>query len=371
MIRFIKKIFPLLFILALAAAGYYYQDWVLKQCDYAKGVYYVYKGDQAYSADNMAKTLEYYDKGLKLFPQHHDAWFNLGNIYAVHEDYYAAIDAYDNALKAKPNFVLAKMNKGIVLSEDLGFFDEAIKQFDEVTNIKFVNITIPSIYSNIKNLKSKENLAYYNLKIPFVYSNLRSSKMNKGLAYYNKGVALRRKALYLPLDKQYLEYEYLGKAIEAYTKAIENIKDSFDVYYNRAIAHHLRGEYREAGLDYCKAIEIEPMNFEGHYNLAVLLRNMDKDRESASELHKAAILISENPASSEVQTTYIFNLLNEVTRRFMTSQKYYTEKITDEPTGGIQSTYINGRIVADDEFDKAMFKNFQTCAGATYFKDEE
>ena len=73
---------------------------------------------------------------------------------------------------------MAKMNLGIVLSEDLGFFDEAIKQFDEVTQIKL-----------------------FKLWIPFVYSNVKSIKGNKGLAFFNKGVAYRQKALYLPLDK--------------------------------------------------------------------------------------------------------------------------------------------------------------------------
>ena len=29
----------------------------------------------------------------------------------------------------------------------------------------------------------------------------------------------------------------------------------------------------------------------------------------------------------------------------------------------------NGLVVADEEFDKAMFKNFQTCAGMDYFKE--
>ena len=83
MIRFIKKIFPLLFILALAALGWYYQDWVKEQYRHAQGVYYIYKGDVAYSSDNMAKTLEFYHKGLELYPGHYEAWFNLGNIYAV------------------------------------------------------------------------------------------------------------------------------------------------------------------------------------------------------------------------------------------------------------------------------------------------
>ena len=76
--------------------------------------------------------------------------------------------------------------------------------------------------------------------------------------------------------------------------------------------HHLRGEYKLAGRDYCKAIELEPMNFESHYNLAVLLRRINRNQESISELQKAALLISESPKSSEVQSAYIFNLLTNV-----------------------------------------------------------
>ena len=350
MIRFLRKIFPLLFILAIVAAGYFYQDWFKEQYRHAKGMYYIYKGDKAYAADNMGKTLDYYLSGLDLYPGHYDAWFNLGNIYAVHEDYYAAVDAYEHAIKANPNFVMARMNLGIVYSEDLGFFDEAIEQFDIVPTIKLLKLWIPWVYSNIKSVDT-----------------------NRGLAFFNKGVAFRQKALYLPLEKQYLAYEYLGHAIEAYTKATKYIKKSYDIYYNRAVAHHLRGEFREAGLDYCKAINIEPMNFEGHYNLAVLLRGLHRERESIAELEKAALLISENPTSSTVQTTYIFNLLNEVTRRFITSEEYYTEKLTDEPVGSLNNsyTYVNGKIVADDEFDKAMYNNFKTCAGFSYFNEEE
>ena len=320
----------------------------MEQYRHAKGVYYIYKGDQAYSADNMGKTLDYYIKGLELYPGHYEAWFNLGNIYAVHEDYYSAIDAYEKAIKSNPKFVLARMNMGIVYSEDLGFFDEAIAQFDEVSKIDLFKIWIPYVYSNVK-----------------------STKTNRGLAHFNKGVAFRQKALYLPLEKQHLVYEYLGKAIDAYTESLKILKKNHDIYYNRAVAHHLRGEYKLAGLDYCKAIELKPMNFEGHYNLAVLLRRVNRNRESVAELEKAAILISENPNSSEVQTAYIFNLLNEVTRRFITSDEYYVQKLTDEPAGSIKYTYVNGQVVADEEFDKAMFQNFQTCAGMDYFKEIE
>lgn len=344
----LRKLFSLLFILALAGVGYFYREKVFEFYRNAQGIYYIYKGDQAYSADNMGKTLEYYLKGLELFPKHYEAWFNLGNIYAVYEDYYSAIDAYEKAIEANPNFVLAKMNMGIVYSEDLGFFDDAIKQFDEITKIKNFKIWIPYIYSNVKSVNT-----------------------NKSLAYFNKGVAYRQKALYLPLEKQYLYFELLGKAVDSYSKAIEIIDTNQDIYYNKAIAHHLRGEYKKAGLDYCKAIELSPLNFEGHYNLAILLRRLNYNRESISELKKAALLISENPKSSEVQTTYIFNLLNEVTRRYITSEEYNAQKNAEEPAGSITYTYVNGQIIANEDFDKAMYKNFQTCAGLDYFRESE
>ena len=135
-----RKLFPLLLFLALVALGYTYRDKVTEYYKNIQGIYYIYKGDQAYSADNMGKTLEYYLKGLELFPNHYEAWFNLGNIYAVYEDYYSAIDAYEKAIKANPNFTLARMNMGIVYSDDLGFFDEAINQFKEVTKIKTFKI---------------------------------------------------------------------------------------------------------------------------------------------------------------------------------------------------------------------------------------
>ena len=349
--RFFKNLFSLLILATLLyGVWYFFHDWTIRQVRKVQGTYYIYKGDQAYSQDDMAKTLNYYKKGLSLYPGHYEAWYNLGNIYAVYEDYFSAVDAYKHAIEHNPKFVMAKMNLGIVYSEDLGLFDEAIEQFNEIPQI-----------------------GLFNLWIPFVYSNVKSIRGNKGIAYFNKGVAYKQKAMFLPLDRKYMMREYLNNAIESYTKALKYLKKNYDVYYNRAVAHHLNGDYKLAGKDYCKAIELQPTKFEAHYNLAVLLRGMNKYRESMSELEKAAILITETPSSSEIETAYIFNLLNEVSRKFISSDEYGVSKLTDKPMGSISYTYVNGRIVADDDFDKAMAKNFKTCVGYDLFnkKDEE
>ena len=347
--RFIKKLFSfLMFICICFAIWHFGRGWIEHQIMKAKGVYYIHKGDQAYSQDNIAKTLEFYLKGLNYYPEHYEAWYNLGNIYVVYEDYYSAVDAYKNAIKYDPKFVLARMNLGIVYSENLGFFDEAIEQFDSIQEIKQFNIWIPYIFNNIK-----------------------SGKMNKGIAFFNKGVAYKQKAMYLPLEKKFLMNQLLQNAIDAYTNSLKYLKNNYDVYYNRAVAHHLRGDSRQAGLDYCKAIKLKPTKFEAHYNLAVLLRSLNKYRESINELEKAAWLITESSENSELQSAYIFNLLNEVLRKFMNSDEYGVEKLTDKPTGSISYTYVNGRIIADDDFDKAMEKNFKTCAGFDLFTAPE
>ena len=346
--KIFSKVGFAIIILIVIFLGFFYWLIIEKQFLKIKGAYYIYKGDQAYSRDNMSKTLEYYNKGLSLYPEHYEAWFNLGNIYAVYEDYFSAVNAYEQAIKHNPNFVLAKMNLGIVYSEELGLFDSALEQFDAIPNIKILK-----------------------LWIPFVYSNIKSVKANKGIAYYNSGLTYKRKAMYLPIEKSYLINTYLQQAVDAYQKALKYLNNNYDIYYNKALTHHLMGNSREAGLDYCKAIKIAPMRFEAHYNLAILLRATHHYRESVNELEKAALLILEQPDSSSLQTTYIFNLLNEVSRRLINSNEYYVTKITDEPTNSSMYTYVNGKIVPDEEFDKAMLENFKNCAGINYFAENE
>lgn len=344
--RFFKKLLSfLIFCAVIYGVWYFQQDWIRHQLDKVKGIYYVYKADQAYAQDNMGKTLELYNRGLDYFPEHYEAWFNLGNIYVVYEDYFSAIDAYKNAIKYNPNYVLARMNLGIIYSERLGFFDEAIEQFNIIHGIN----------------------DGWSIWIPKVYNNVRSKRENKGVAFYNIGIAYRQKATYLPIEKKYMMNQYLQDAVSAYTSALKYLKNNYDVYYNRAIAYHIKGDYKLAGKDYCTAIKLKPTKFEAHYNLAILLKNLHRYWDAKTELEKAAMLITENSDSSELQTTYIFNVLNEVSRQFITSNEYGVEKLTDKPTGSIAYTYVNGRIVADDDFDKAMEENFKTCAGIDFF----
>lgn len=351
--RFFSKIFSILLFIAFVATVFLFPNWYLTQVNKVRGMYLVWKGDRALRKLEIQKAIGYYLNGLELYPGHYGAWFNLGNIYVLYEDYYSAADAYENAIKYNPNYVIARMNYGIISAERLGDFDGAIDQYNTILGIR-------------------RKLVY----IPYVFNNLKSYKTNIGLAYYNMGVAYRQKSIYEENARGYQEELNLKKSISYYKEAIKILKDNYDAYYNLALAFHLYGDLRSAGLAYCKAIEIEPLNYDAHYNLALLLRELKFYKEAIVEMQKATLLITENDGSSYRQQ-YVFQVLNDISRRFMETKgkiNYIVENENEnESTMEAAANSINfdtGHFTLDSDFDKSMYKNFKKCGSMKLFVEE-
>ena len=345
--KFFRFLLTLLIVGAIGYSYYAYPEFYQKCLDRAQAVYCVYKGDRAYKSLKLNKAINLYNKAVKLYPEHYGAWYNLGNIYVVYEDFYSAVDCYEKAFELNPKMIVARMNYGIVSAERLGDFDGAINQYDEI-------------------IKTKRHL----LSIPFIYSNRKSYKVNKGRAYYNKGIAYKQKSIYLADGYEYRR-NYLAKALEAYKEASKILKQDYDARYNLALTYHLLGDYKEAGLTYCKAIELAPMNYEAHYNLAVLLRRLKYYKESLDELEKATTLVSAGSGVSSRQM-YIFEVMNDVTRTILAnSQNNFIEKISDKDSDNHSKiTYVNGRLVMSDDLDNAILRNLKVCSAKKIFKDE-
>lgn len=373
--KLLSALFSLFVLAAICIAAYFNQQFVKSQADKVRGMYYVYKGDKSYKQMKMQKAINYYNKGLKLYPGHYGAWYNLGNIYVAYEDYYSALYAYSQAFKYNPRMMIARMNYGIIATEKLGDFDSAIAQYNKI-------------------IKTKRHL----LSIPYVYNNRVSYKANKAIAYYNIGVTYRMKSLYSN-DNWELQRKYLAKAIKAYKKSIEINPKSYDTQYNLGLAYHISGNYDEAGKCYCRAINISPMNYEAHYNLAVLLRKLGHYKEAYDEIDKASTLITALDKNSATQQ-YVAIVMNDITRNVYNNREYrkHLESVLaqeqsklkkhmakndkdiqaketkeDKEKGTITSTginFVNGKIVATEELDKAMLDNFGRCPSMSYFSSD-
>ena len=340
------RIISFLLVLALIGGYFIFPDFYKLQFNKIKSFYYVYKGDKAYKQHRPQDAINNYTKALELHPKHIRARYNLANLYVAYEDYYSALENYKLALELKPDFMIARIDYAIVLSEATFNYDRAIKEYDIA-------------------IEKAPKWMY----IPFIIDNKKTYKFNKGVAYYNQGLAWRGKSLIFGQDR-YKARKFLINAVESYEKALKSIK-GYDVYYNLGIANQLLKRNYAAGRSYCRAIEIEPMNYEAHYNLAILLKSMKKYSDSAEEFIKAGLLLDSKGDTNK--TRYVYDVLNEVNARLALEPEYLSlrQKLDEEEFGNGKVTYIHGKLVISEEFDKAMFKNFKTCANKELFESEE
>lgn len=360
--RKVSRIFSILMLITVLVTAYFYTDWYVTQINKVRGMYLVWRGDRALRKYKFQKSIDYYQRGLALYPGHYSAWFNLGNIYVLYEDYYSAVDAYENAIEHNPNYVIARMNYGIISAERLGDFDGAIDQYKTILDIR-------------------RKLVY----IPFVFNNLKSYKTNIGLAYYNMGLAYRQKSIYQENLKGYAEELNLRRSIDAYKESVKILKKSYDAYYNLGLVYHLYGDYRNAGLSYCKAIELKPLNYEAHYNLALLLRHLKFYKESVVEMQKATTLLTEKDGASYRQK-YVFAVLNDISRRYIETKdsinyvnsldskipkKLIRRDLTPSEAAADFGAYAKGHLVTSDDFEEAMTDNYAHCGSYSLFAEEE
>lgn len=376
--RFLRKFFQktipkvvtfILFLLFLLSI-FVFWGWYVKQVNKLWGFYYVHEGDKAYRANKLEKAIKNYKIGLEKYPEHSLARCNLGNIYVKYEDYYSAVEQYEEALKYDPKFIVCRMNLGIVSAEKLSDFDNAIRQYQTIIDTKRFTFHIPLIFDSVK-----------------------STKENKTIAWYNMGLAYRGKSMLIG-EKTRASNEYLEKAVDAYKNALKRKKNSYNINYNYALANHLLGNYKEAGLGYCKAIEESPMAFDAHYNLAILLKKIGKLRESQEELEKSMLLV--NSPQNPYIAKYIFDVYSSVVEKSTVENENQKSKRgtspeslvadgkktphivaeevqnEDDPLGVNHITYVNGKVVTDsEEADKFLKKSFSKCTAKKIFEDYE
>lgn len=330
-------------MIAFIASIYFCRDFYLRQYHKCIGFYYVHKGDKAYRDKKYQKAIDLYKIALRHYPGHSRASCNLGNIYVSFENYYEAVNAYEQALRYSPDFMICRMDLGIILSEKIADYDKAIQE-----------------YGRVANSHPRE------INIPFVFNNKKTIKENKGLAYYNMGLAYRGKAVYMG-DKTQTAIKYLKKAKDAYINAEKYLKNNYDNTYNLALTNHLLGDYQSAGREYCKAINIRPDSFEAHYNFALLLKTMNYNKEALAEFEKTTMLLDYE--GNDEKNKYVYGIITELKRRIINDGDYDYLKDKEDLTALSKDelTYSNGKVSLEKQKNFDMNKLLK----CTYEKEFE
>ncbi|MGN0192194.1 MAG: tetratricopeptide repeat protein [Candidatus Gastranaerophilaceae bacterium] len=340
----VTKMILAVLCLMLLLSVFVFWTWWEKQFKKIPGYYNVYKGDKAYRNANYQKAIDYYKRGLEYYPEHAEARCNLGNLYVVYENFSEAAVNYEEALKYNPDDMECRINYAIILSEELGEHDKALREYTTVIDTK------PFV-----------------LHLPFIYDNTKSVKINRGTAYYNKGVVYRKKSIYMG-DRSLGAFTFLEKAAESYHKAKKILKKDYDTHYNLALTEQLLGNEKTAGLEYCKAIELKPFNFEAHYNLGLLLRSMKLYEESIAEFEKAGM--SADLANDGTKQLYLFQIMDDVKQRIIFEGKpeilvnHRSESALDDG----EITYKYGKVILLEDSGKILEERMKSCPSKKYFE---
>jgi tetratricopeptide (TPR) repeat protein len=166
-----------------------------------------------------------------------DLRFKLGNLLVAANEYQAAILAYDEAVKIKPDYYQAWYNRGLALRH-LEKFAEAVNSFDEAVKIK------PDFHSawNNRGAVLSDNLQRYEDAI-LSYNEAVKIKPELHEYWFNQGIALLNCGRY-------------QEAINSFDKAIEIKSEEHKTWFARGNALYALESYQEAIFCYRKAIEL-------------------------------------------------------------------------------------------------------------------
>ncbi|SHN89230.1 tetratricopeptide repeat protein [bacterium endosymbiont of Bathymodiolus sp. 5 South] len=144
---------------------------------------------------NYKKAIDAFEKAIKIKPDYHVAYYNKGKNYRKLKEYQNAIDAFEKAIKIKPDFHEAYYNKGAAYGE-LKKYQEAINAYKETIKIK------PNFH-----------VAYHGIGVAY------NKKAIDAKAYYNMG-------------KIYHKLKKYKNAINAFEKAIKINPDFHEAHRN-------------------------------------------------------------------------------------------------------------------------------------------
>jgi len=163
-----------------------------------------------------------YHKFLLLSPNDYDGLYNIALIYYMKEDYLKAIEYFEKCVELKIDedgvkaLVLAYLNSNKM--------QEAIDFADRIFQIPEIGIKL--YYAIAKTFENKHSL--------------------------NK------------------DFTFIDKAIEMYSRIIEQEPENFDVYLSISICYAKKGEW-ENSVDYCKrAIQINPESYDANNQMGLV-----------------------------------------------------------------------------------------------------
>lgn len=243
-------------------------------------------------------------KLIQANPEDFDLCLEIGDVFERTQMYDSSLYYFDKAIKIDPDHPEPYNRKGIIFC-NAGFYDEAYDLFTEAIERADDEIKYTYYPNRATTFSSRRNFqkAYEDLMVAYkhipedlaVLNNLSSicnelGKNEEAIQYLYDVLEIDSMFIgaYVNLGFIYQEDGKHNEAIPLFTKAIEMDPDEGISYNNRAYSYLQIGEVKKAMKDVKKSIDLYPSNSYAYRNQALIYLEMKgKEDEACESLNKA------------------------------------------------------------------------------------
>ena len=318
--------------------------------------------------NNLQDSQNYYQKVLKIDPNHLGALNNLGIIFKGLGESKKAKDFYERAITIHPNYSEAHNNLGNLLKE--------LKENEKAKECYERAITINPNYSEahnnlgilFKELKENEKAKECYEQAITINPNYSEAHNNLGAIFRDLGESQKAKDCYeraIKINSGYasahnnlgVAFKDLGevqKAKSSYEKAIKINPNSADAHNDLGAIFKELGEVQKAKDCYERAIKINPNYATAHNNLGAIFKELGEVQKAKSSYEKA-IEINPNYATAHNNLGQIFQKLGESQK----AKSSYEKAIAADPNFIKPLMNISQSYIAELNFDKAISSSYK------------
>ncbi|MCK4757572.1 MAG: tetratricopeptide repeat protein, partial [Thermoplasmata archaeon] len=226
-------------------------------------------GNDFFNSGNYKKAIEYYDNALKMKPNYDIAWIMKGNVLSAMERFEEAAGCFKKALEVNPDSEESWYNLGAIYY-NLQKFDEEIQCYDRALDI---NPNFTKAWNN-KGATLHEQGKFEEAVL--CYDRVLYLEPKHVNVLNNKGVALKHLKDY-------------GGALDSFDKAIDEKDDYKDAWLNKALLLHEMERYEDAILCYDRVLGIEKSP-EIYYQKGIALAAMEQYRKAIDTFNSSLVL---------------------------------------------------------------------------------
>ncbi|MCP5002399.1 MAG: tetratricopeptide repeat protein [Planctomycetes bacterium] len=257
-----------------------------------------------HQAGDLVTAEDYYNKILKIQPDHVETLFLLGTLNLQSGNLEKASDLLRKTLALKPDYSMAHGNLGTSL-QGLGKLEEATVSYQKALTLDpgyaegYYNL------ANTLNMMGKPDEAISNhrhaiaLKPDYAeaYDNLGTllqdrGKLEEAIENYNKALTLKPGYVvaYNNLGNALKKQSRHDEAVANYVRGLTIEPDNAIIYCNLGTALQEQGKLDEAIENYRKALALKPDHADTHSNLGAALQEQGKPQEAIASSSRAIAL---------------------------------------------------------------------------------